>query len=64
VVWDDGAQILADSDGRFKGNPFFQDRLGCDTWAHALELPIRLNQLEVTGRARLHVVQILDSDAS
>jgi len=41
VVWDDGAQILADSDGQFRGNPVFQGGLGCDTWAHAVEFPIR-----------------------
>ncbi len=39
VVWDEGAQILADSDGQFWGNPVFQSGLGCDTWAHSVEFP-------------------------
>ena len=48
VVWDDGAQILGDSDCQLGENPFFQDRLECDTWAHAVELPIRLPILQLT----------------
>lgn len=41
VVCDDGAQILGDSDCQFRGNPFFKDGLGCNTWAHAVGFPIR-----------------------
>ena len=47
VVWDDGAQILADSDGQFRGNPVFREGLGCDTWAHAVGVPIRLCKNEM-----------------
>jgi len=41
VVWDDGEQRLGDSDCHRRGNPFYQDGLGCDTWAHAVGNPIR-----------------------
>ena len=43
VVCDDGAQSLGDSDCHRRGNPFSQDGLGCDTWAHAVGNPIRYN---------------------
>jgi len=33
------------SDCHLRGNPFSQDGLGCDTWPHALELPIRTRRI-------------------
>jgi len=42
VVWDDGAQIFGDSDDQYRETPFFREGLGCDTWPHAVEMPIRL----------------------
>ena len=41
VVCDDGAQIFRDSACHLRGNPFSQDGLRCDTWAHAVEFTIR-----------------------
>ncbi len=41
VVWDDVAQTLGNSDCHLSGNPFSQGGLRCDTWAHAVETPIR-----------------------
>ncbi len=41
MVWDAGAQILGDSDCHHRENPFYQDGLGCDTWPHVVETPIR-----------------------
>jgi len=47
VVCNDGAQILGDSDCRFRGNPIFKDGLGCDTWPQAVETTIRVLPLTV-----------------
>ena len=41
LVCDDRAQILADSDCHIRENPHFPNGLGCDTWFHEVETPIR-----------------------
>jgi hypothetical protein len=49
VVWDAVAQILGKTDCHLRGNPFSQDGLRCDTWAHAVEMPIRRTLRELQG---------------